>query len=178
MFLQGLAPQSSVRRYDSAIATAFVSHSHRRGFEEGTYVEVRSIRRRIGNRIEDETNSDHVQSLEFSGLGSQCKVFQIYETISIEFHSIGRDVDTHSIVDLEARNDSKVCRHEALPKDSVPDDHQISVPWRLDLSMRGPESTELHQLLTQLSGNGLTQLIAMRHRSTSLQRSPLAVTIA
>ena len=65
----------------------------------------------------------------------------------------------------------KFAAMKPLPKDSIPDDHQISMPWRLDLSMRSPESNEFHQLMTQLSGNGLTQLVAMRHRPTGLQRS-------
>ena len=110
---QGLAPPSSERRSDPAVEINFVSHPHRRAFEAGTHAEARCTRRHLDDRIENTPNSDHVQSLDFSWLGSQYKVSQTYETRSIEFHSIGRDVEAHSTVDLEARDDPKVCSHEA-----------------------------------------------------------------
>ena len=81
----------------------------------GTHVEARCTRRRVGERIEAETNFDAVQSLELFGLGSQCQVSQTHETRSTEFHSIGRDADAHSTADLEARN--KVCGYEAPPQE-------------------------------------------------------------
>ena len=44
----------------------------------------------------------------------------------------------------------------------------------------GPQPGEhgVVQLVTKLSGNGITRLIMMRHRATGLQRSPLAAAIA
>ena len=58
-----------------------------------------------------------------------------------------------------------------LPKDSIPDNHLVSVPWRLDLSMGGQESTELHQLLSQLSGNGPTDCHAASINRSSMEPS-------
>ena len=49
--LQGLAPQSSERRSDSAAEAIFVSHPHRRAFETGTHVEARCTRRRVGEGL-------------------------------------------------------------------------------------------------------------------------------
>ena len=65
-----------------------------------------------------------------------------------------------------------------LNQDSLPQDAAIAIPWRLDVSLRGPEAQELHMLLLKLAGNGITQLILMRTRQTTLQRSPLAVAIS
>ena len=65
-----------------------------------------------------------------------------------------------------------------LSQDSLPQDAAIAIPWRLDVSLRGPEAQELHMLLLKLAGNGVTQLILMRMRQTTLQRSPLAVAIS
>ncbi|CAK9108805.1 unnamed protein product [Durusdinium trenchii] len=65
-----------------------------------------------------------------------------------------------------------------LPKDKGTDELTIAIPWRLDLSMGSQESHDMHRIVTQLSGNGITQLVLMRHRPTSLQRSPLAVAIS
>ena len=65
-----------------------------------------------------------------------------------------------------------------LTQDSLPQDAAIAIPWRLDVSLRGPEAQELHMLLLKLAGNGITQLILMRMRQTTLQRSPLAVAIS
>ena len=71
----------------------------------------------------------------------------------------------------------KFAAMKPMPKE-FPDDQQISIPWRLDISVRIPESSELYNLVNKLCDNGLTQLVAMRHRPTGLQRSPLANAIA
>ena len=71
----------------------------------------------------------------------------------------------------------KFAAMKPMPKE-FPGDQQISIAWRLDISVRTPESSELCNLVNKLCGNGLTQLVAMRHRPTGLQRSPLANAIA
>ena len=43
-----------------------------------------------------------------------------------------------------------------LSQDSLPQDAAIAIPWRLDLSLRGPEVQELHTLLLMLTRNGIT----------------------
>lgn len=48
-----------------------------------------------------------------------------------------------------------------LPKDKGTDDLTISIPWRLDLSMRSQESHDLYRIVNQLCGNGMTQLVLM-----------------
>lgn len=72
----------------------------------------------------------------------------------------------------------KLAAMKPLPKEQLPDDHQISIPWRFDISMRGVENTELHKLVHLRCGNGLTQFVAMRHRPMGLQCNPLACAIA
>ena len=54
----------------------------------------------------------------------------------------------------------------------------VVIPWRLDLSLRSPASQEIYGLLTKLTANGLTQLILLRLRPSTLQRSPLAQAVA
>ena len=66
----------------------------------------------------------------------------------------------------------------SLKPENLPQDTAVAIPWRLDISMRGPEALELHNLLLKLAGNGLTQLVLMRMRQCTLQRSPLAVAIS
>lgn len=63
-------------------------------------------------------------------------------------------------------------------QENLPQDAAVAVPWRLDLSLRSPEASELHQLLLKLSGNGITQLALLRIRLANLQRSPLANAIS
>ena len=65
-----------------------------------------------------------------------------------------------------------------MNRDQTPDDSQVTIPWRLDLSLRSAASTQLFELLNTLSGNGICQLILLRLRPTGLQRSPLATAIA
>ena len=65
-----------------------------------------------------------------------------------------------------------------LKQDSLPQDTAVAIPWRLDVSLRGPEALELHTLLLKLAGNGITQLVLMRMRQSNLQRSPLATAIS
>ena len=66
----------------------------------------------------------------------------------------------------------------SLKPDNIPQDTAVAIPWRLDISIRGPEALELHTLLLKLAGNGITQLVLMRMRQSTLQRSPLAVAIS
>ena len=73
----------------------------------------------------------------------------------------------------EVRGPSTFVNHDSLPQDAA-----IAIPWRLDVSLRGPEAQELHTLLLKLAGNSITQLILMRMKQTTLQRSPLAVAIS
>ena len=54
----------------------------------------------------------------------------------------------------------------------------VVIPWRLDLSLRSPASQEIYGLLTKLTANGLTQLILLRLRPSTLQTSPLAQAVA
>ena len=49
-----------------------------------------------------------------------------------------------------------------LNQDSLPQDAAIAIPWRLDVSLRGPEAQELHMLLLKLAGNGITQLTTLQ----------------
>ena len=65
-----------------------------------------------------------------------------------------------------------------MNRDQVPDDSQVTIPWRLDLSLRSAASTQLFEVLNTLSGSGICQLILLRLRPTGLQRSPLATAIA
>ena len=66
----------------------------------------------------------------------------------------------------------------SLKPDNLPQDTAVAIPWRLDISMRGQEALELHTLLLKLAGNGITQLVLMRMRQSTLQRSPLANAIS
>ena len=65
-----------------------------------------------------------------------------------------------------------------MNRDQIPDDSQVTIPWRLDLSLRSAASTQLFEVLNTLSGKGICQLILLRLRPTGLQRSPLAAAIA
>ena len=65
-----------------------------------------------------------------------------------------------------------------VKQDTLPQDATTAIPWRLDLSLRSPEASELFQLLQKLAGNGITQLILLRVRGANLQRSPLANAIS
>ena len=65
-----------------------------------------------------------------------------------------------------------------MNRDQVPEDSQVTIPWRLDLSLRSAASTQLFEILNTLSGSGICQLILLRLRPTGLQRSPLATAIA
>ena len=64
-----------------------------------------------------------------------------------------------------------------MPQDSTVTD-SVAVPWRLDISLRGQAAQELYDALQKLTGSGLTQLIFVRIRPSTLQRSPLAQAIA
>ena len=64
-----------------------------------------------------------------------------------------------------------------MPQDSTVTD-SVVVPWRLDISLRGQAAQDLYAALQQLTGSGLTQLIFVRIRPSTLQRSPLAQAIA
>lgn len=66
----------------------------------------------------------------------------------------------------------------SLTQDNLPQDTAVAIPWRLDVSLRGPEALELHCLLLKLAGNGIIQLMLMRMRQANLQRSPLVVAIS
>ena len=65
-----------------------------------------------------------------------------------------------------------------MPSDQLSPNSNVVIPWRLDISLRSSASQELFDLLTKLTGNGLTQLIAVRLRPSTLQRSPLAQAVA
>ena len=65
-----------------------------------------------------------------------------------------------------------------MSRDQIPEDSQVTIPWRLDLSLRSAASTQLFEILNLLSRNGICQLILLRLRPTGLQRSPLAAAIA
>ena len=65
-----------------------------------------------------------------------------------------------------------------VKQDTLPQDATTAIPWRLDISLRSPEASELFQLLQKLAGNGITQLILLRVRGANLQRSPLANAIS
>ena len=58
-----------------------------------------------------------------------------------------------------------------MPQDSTVTD-SVVVPWRLDISLRGQAAQELYDALQRLTGSGLTQLIFVRIRPSTLQRSP------
>ena len=64
-----------------------------------------------------------------------------------------------------------------MPQDSTVTD-SVVVPWRLDISLMGQAAQDLYAALQQLTGSGLTQLIFVRSRPSTLQRSPLAQAIA
>ncbi|CAK9045518.1 unnamed protein product [Durusdinium trenchii] len=64
-----------------------------------------------------------------------------------------------------------------MPQDSTVTD-SVVVPWRLDISLRGQAAQDLYAALQQLTGSGLTQLIFVRIRPSTLQRSPLAQAVA
>ena len=53
-------------------------------------------------------------------------------------------------------------------QENLPQDAAVAIPWRLDLSLRTPEASELHQLLLKLSGNGITQLADQIGQSAAL----------
>ena len=57
-------------------------------------------------------------------------------------------------------------------QENLPQDAAVTTPWRLNLSLRIPEASELHQLLS------ITQLALLRVRLANLQRSPLANAIS
>ena len=65
-----------------------------------------------------------------------------------------------------------------MPSDQLGPSFSVVIPWRLDISLRSAASQELFDLLTKLTGNGLTQLIGTRLRPSTLQRSPLAQAVA
>ena len=65
-----------------------------------------------------------------------------------------------------------------MNRDQIPDDSQVTIPWRLDFSLRSAASTQLYEILNLFSGHGICQLILLRLRPTGLQRSPLATAIA
>ncbi|CAK8993738.1 unnamed protein product, partial [Durusdinium trenchii] len=63
-----------------------------------------------------------------------------------------------------------------MPQDSTVD--SVVVLWRLDISLRGQPAQDLYDALQRLTGSGLTQMIFVRIRPSTLQRSPLAQAIA
>ena len=65
-----------------------------------------------------------------------------------------------------------------INRDQIPDDAQITIPWRLDINLRSSASTQFFEIIITLNGNGIGQLILLRLRHTGLQRSPLATAIA
>ena len=80
---------------------------------------------------------------------------------------------------LAAQADLIIHRFSALkpmPQDSTVTD-SVVVPWRLDISLRGQPAQDLYAALQKLTGSGLTQLIFVRIRPSTLQRSPLAQAI-
>ena len=42
-----------------------------------------------------------------------------------------------------------------MNRDQVSEDSQVTIPWRLDLSVRSVASTQLYEILNLLSGNGI-----------------------
>ena len=65
-----------------------------------------------------------------------------------------------------------------MQSDQMGPNSNVVIPWRLDISLRSSASQELFDLLTKLTNNGLTQLIAVRLRPSTLQRSLLAQAVA
>ena len=65
-----------------------------------------------------------------------------------------------------------------MNQEGIQEDSQLVIPWRLDISLRSPESHQMFGALMALCGNGMGQMVLLRIRTTSLQRSPLAQAIA
>ena len=42
-----------------------------------------------------------------------------------------------------------------MNRDQNPEDAQVTIPWRLDLSLRSAASTQLFEIMNLLSGNGI-----------------------
>ena len=55
-----------------------------------------------------------------------------------------------------------------MPSDQMSPKSNVLILWRFDISLRSSASQELFDLLTKLTGNGLTQLIAVRLRPSTL----------
>lgn len=53
-----------------------------------------------------------------------------------------------------------------LKQDTLPQDAATAIPWKLDISLRSAEATELYTHLQRLVGNGITQLALLRIRPT------------
>ena len=65
-----------------------------------------------------------------------------------------------------------------MHKDHILEDAQITIPWRLDISIRSEIAQQLLEILRTVSGNRIDQPILMRFRPTDLQRSSFATAIA
>ena len=72
----------------------------------------------------------------------------------------------------------RVSALKPIPQDQISKDSIVVVPWRLDISLRGPVAQELHESLMKLTGSGLIQLILVRIRPLIFQSFPLARAIA
>lgn len=83
--------------------------------------------------------------------GPQCQVSQVDETGSIELYTAARDVAAYLAIDHEVGAHLQVCGHKAFAQGSDSgrsfDHNSLAI---------GFVNEEFHQLLTQLSGIGLT----------------------
>ena len=114
----------------------------------------------------------------FPGAGTQAEGYIATEQQRLQHERI-QEI-TIQLSQLASQGDL-IQRFSALKpmnRDQVPEDSQVTIPWRLDVSIRSAASTQLYEILNLLSGNGICQLILFRLRPTGLQRSPLATVIA
>ena len=56
-----------------------------------------------------------------------------------------------------------------INQENLPQDAAVAIPWRLDLSLKSTEASELFQHLQKLARCGVTQLILLRERQANLQ---------
>lgn len=124
--IQGLVSQSPERWNDVISMSGIISHPHRRAIEESTDAQARCTRRRTDSWILDTSNfADHNAKCLKSTKQDPLSSTQLHEMLQ-------------RILQLTMKSELiyKFAAIKPLPKDQIPDDHSITIPWRLDLSMR------------------------------------------
>ena len=171
---QGMEPAQGEGRGQNAVEDAHVPAVLSAACTEGSAIETRCKRRRLNSEPEVQRHLDRGQQVGISLMGQSGHDAQA-QSDAEEIRSL---LERIAHLGQQPGVIHKFSALRPVKQDTLPQDDATAIPWRLDLSLRSPEASELFQLLQKLAGNGVTQLILLRVRGANLQRSPLANAIA